>query len=77
MKPQSLPNTLTSFIGLGIFIVLLICAFIFLSYIFIIGAVIGLVLFLFSYFKARFGKDKTYRVNTQQDQQTHRVIDQD
>lgn len=77
MNSKNISNTILSFIGLGIFIVLLICALIFLSYIFVIGAAIGLVLFLISYLKTRFGNKEPRRIHIDPHDNKHRVIDQE
>ncbi len=45
---------LLPYISLGIFIVLVIIGILFLSYILIIGAIIGLALFIIGYLKAKF-----------------------
>ncbi|MEM1244424.1 MAG: hypothetical protein AAGG80_06375 [Pseudomonadota bacterium] len=56
----NLLNAILPFVGIGIFIVVIILAVIFLSYIFIIGALIGLVLFVFAFIKQLFtGRKKT------------------
>lgn len=73
--PNNITNALGSFIGLGIFIVLLICALIFFSYIFVIGATIGLVLFLIAYIRKRFFAPKVQKFV--RDTSKHRIIDQD
>ena len=49
-----LTAVLGSFIGMGIFIVLLALGIIFFSYLFIIGSVIGLILFGIAYLRAKF-----------------------
>ncbi len=73
----NLSNRIMSFIGLGIFIVLFICAFVFLSYLLIIGAAIGLILFLIAYVRKRFFHRNQQHNFIKDDDQTHRVIDQD
>lgn len=45
---------LMAFVGLGVFIALLIVCFFIFSYIFIIGAILGLILFGFSWVYNRF-----------------------
>lgn len=76
-KNNNLGNTIASFLGLGVFIVLLICAIVFLSYLFIIGAVIGLILYLIALFRAKFMRPKT-GVHQQPNHVHHsRTIDQD
>lgn len=75
-RTQNLTNTVISFIGLGVFIILLICAFIFLSYVFVIGAAFGLILFLISYIRALFIKKK-YSTIDLKDGKQHRIIDND
>ena len=42
------------FIGLGLFVVLLVVGIIFLSYLFILGAAVGLILFAIAWIKAKF-----------------------
>jgi len=51
---QKLSVILTSFIGMGVFIVLFIVGLIFLSYLLIIGGIIGLILFSIAYLRAKF-----------------------
>lgn len=75
-SPQNLTSTLVSFIGLGVFIVLFICALIFFSYIFVIGAGIGLILFLISYIRALLYKKRHHEIHLK-DGHSHRIIDQD
>lgn len=41
------------FIGLGILIVLAVCAIIFLSYVFVIGTVVGLILYIIAGIRLR------------------------
>lgn len=65
-----------SYCWLGVLVVLTIVGLIFLSYILLIGAAIGLVLFLFSWLKQRFFSPK--RSSTTTDKQSHgRVIEHD
>lgn len=73
----NLTNRIMSFIGLGIFIVLFICAFVFLSYLLIIGAAVGLILFLIAYIRNRFFHKKQADGFINDNDQTHRIIDQD
>ena len=57
MNPQNLnpiAATLASFIGMGVFIVLLIVGLVFFSYLLIIGGVIGLILLGILYLRAKF-----------------------
>lgn len=75
-RTPNLTNTIVSFIGLGIFIILLICALIFLSYVFVIGAAFGLILFLISYIRALFIRKK-YNTVDLKDGKQHRIIDND
>ncbi len=72
---NNLGNMIASFLGLGIFIALLICALVFFSYVFVIGAVIGLILFIVSYIRAKLTKNKPQHVRD--DGKRHRTIDQD
>ena len=73
----NLGNTILSFVGLGIFIVLIICALIFFSYLFIIGAIIGLILWVIAYLRQKFGKPKAQPFYVKSDRNEHRTIDQD
>lgn len=47
-------SKLSSFIGMGIFLVLLVIGIIFFSYLLLVGAIIGLVLFAIAYIRAKF-----------------------
>lgn len=53
------------YIGLGLFIVLLVFAVIFLSYLFIFGAIVGLILFSIAWVRAKFAKKKPTTATTQ------------
>ncbi len=50
---ENFKKNILSFIGLGIFVVLFLASLFIFSYIIIIGAVIGLVLFAVAYVRAR------------------------
>lgn len=63
-------NRLMSFLGLGIFIALLIVSIFIFSYIFIIGALVGLVLFVIDYIRNRFSHHGK-RINGRNDGFTH------
>lgn len=41
------------FIGLGMFIVLLVCALIFLSYVFVLGTLVGLIVYVITGIRLR------------------------
>ena len=69
-------NTVVAFVGLGIFIALIICAIIFLSYLFVIGAIIGLILFLIAYISRKL-QSKKQRHNVSHGNKQNRTIDQD
>lgn len=58
-QPNSFFAKIMPFFGVGIFIVLFIAALVFLSYILLIGAVIGIVLFVISYIRNKFFGGKT------------------
>ena len=75
--PNKLGNSLAAFIGLGIFVVLLICAIVVFSYIFLIGAAIGLVLFIIGFIRAKFSGKKQSNGSIQSSKSSHRIIDQD
>ncbi len=63
---------LVPFIGMGIFIVLIIVGLIFLSYLIVIGALIGFVLFVLAYLKNRFFPNKYPTTKSQQSEdQSH------
>lgn len=49
-------NNIMSFIGMAVFVILFITAFIFLSYLFVIIAVFGLIFVLIVYIRMRFFK---------------------
>lgn len=71
---NSLSNTLLSFVSLGIFIVLAICALIFFSYVFLIGAIIGALLFLYSYIRSKLHPQSPHQMHHKR--QDGRVIEQ-
>ena len=71
--------TLTSFIGMGIFIVLLILGLVFFSYLLIIGGIIGLILFVIAWVRAKFFMHKMKKHNHKKTSkmQQGRTIDHD
>lgn len=74
-SPYTISNVIASFLGLGIFIALLICAIIFFSYVFVIGAIIGLILFIVAFVRSKIHKQKNPHT-IHQNRQGHRTIDQ-
>ena len=54
---QQQPN-LVNFIGLGIFIVLMVASLFVFSYLLLVGAVVGLVLFIVNLIRQKFTKHK-------------------
>lgn len=75
-SPNNVGNVIASFLGLGIFVALLICAIIFFSYVFVIGAIIGLILFVVAFIRSKLqGKKNPHHIH--RDGQGHRTIDQD
>jgi len=54
------------YIGLGLFIVLLVAAIIFLSYLFIFGAIVGLILFVIAWVRAKLGNKQSPAVQAHQ-----------
>lgn len=54
LKPNHFLSRLLPFLGIGIFLVVIIIALIFLSSLFLLGAIIGLILFIIAYVKKRF-----------------------
>jgi ABC-type transport system involved in cytochrome bd biosynthesis fused ATPase/permease subunit len=74
VKPNNFLNRLLPFLGIGIVLVVIIIALLFLSSLFVIGALVGLVLFIIAYVKKRFfsakksnlvRKSKTYEHDDQ------------
>lgn len=68
---SSFLNLIIPFIGMGIFLVVLVIAIIFLSYIFIIGGIIGLILFGIVYIKEKFFTRKTRQPQQKQPGKTY------
>lgn len=68
MKQSSpkLLQTILPFLFLGVFIVLIVIGFVVFSYVLIIGAVIGLILFLISAIREKFQKVKRMPPNLNQ-----------
>jgi uncharacterized membrane protein len=56
MKQSPIMQKLSPFLGLGIVLVFFVLAIVFLSYVFVIGAVIGLVLFVITWVRNAFSK---------------------
>lgn len=70
------------FIGLGLFIVLLVFGIVFISYVLFFGAIVGLVLFAIAWVRTKFAKRNAVNISPQgQQQQQHqhqgRVYDHD
>jgi len=59
---QSFFSKLAPFIALGILIVILVVGIVLLSYLLIIGAVIGFILFIFAWIKEKFFPSKDVMV---------------
>ncbi len=70
-------NRLASFIGMGIFLVLLVVGIIVFSYIILIGAAIGLVLFAIAYVRARFFNRAKQTTPKENSPESGRVIEHD
>jgi len=74
MNPQvknKIVGTLISFIGMGVFVVLFILGLIFFSYLLIIGAIVGLILFGIAYLRAKFFQQK---VKKTEPSSTHKKV---
>lgn len=57
--PSSFFAKIMPFIGIGIFLAIFVIAFVFLSYVLLIGAVIGLALFVVAFIKQTFFSSKS------------------
>lgn len=68
---------ITPFLAMGIFILLLIIGIIALSYLFIVGAIIGLILFAIAFIRSKFIRKSQNKNNKFQDANEHegRIIE--
>jgi len=74
---STLLTKIMPFFGIGIFLVILIVAFIFLSYVLLIGAVVGLVLFVVAYIKQTFFSGKNSKNSVMVPKKSSRTFDND
>lgn len=69
------------FIGLGLFIVLLVFGIVFISYVLFFGAIVGLVLFAIAWVRTKLAERNAVNISPQGQQQQHqhqgRVYDHD
>lgn len=65
------------YIGLGLFVVLLVFAIIFLSYLFIFGAIVGLILFAIAWVRTKLSNNNASSISNQTHQHQGRIYDHD
>lgn len=75
--PSALLMKIMPFIGIGIFLVVLIVAFVLLSYVLLIGAVVGLVLFVVAYIKQTFFSGKVSKDSVMVSKKPSQTFDND
>jgi len=75
-RPNPILVKIMPYVAMAIFLIIIVVGFVLLSYILLIGAIIGLVLFAIGYIRTRFfNKNRTRPVSHQKDEKQGRVFE--